>query len=325
MTGSAGRRVLAVGSVNADQTLRVARLVRPGETIRATGVSVAPGGKSANQAVAAARLGARSSFVGAIGDDHYGRLVLTALREAGVEVGGVKVITGEVTGQAAICVDDTGENSIVVLAGANDRLDADQLTPELFVGLGVLMLCFEVAEEIVLAAAERAGEHGALVIINPSPIRPIPTRLSALTDVIIVNELEFRHLTGADRSSDGALTSLGIPAVVITRGAAGATVATPGAGGRWVRHEVPGLPVRPVDTTGCGDAFTGALAARLVAGAELVEAVEFAVLVGAYAATGAGAQSSYPTRQQLDDWLATRMISADHTSRGGPAGPGSGW
>ncbi len=124
--------------------------------------------------------------------------------------------------------------------------------------------------------------------------------------MIIVNELEFRQLTEADRQSDAALSSLGIPAVVITRGAAGATIAEPGADGRWVRHDVPGVPVRPVDTTGCGDAFTGALAARLVAGAGLVEAVEFAVLVGAYAATGHGAQPSYPTRSQLDDWQASR-------------------
>ncbi len=168
MTG----RVLAVGSVNADQTAGgsagPSRRDDPGYRPQRRA-----GGKSANQAVAAARLGAGTTFVGAVGDDHHGELVLTALRDAGVEVDRVRVITGEATGQASICVDDTGENSIVVLPGVNDRLEVDQLTPTVFAGVGVLMLCFEVAEKIVLAAAERAEQCGVRVITNPSPIRPI--------------------------------------------------------------------------------------------------------------------------------------------------------
>lgn len=316
-------RVVVVGSLNADLVVRTARFPRAGETLHGEDLRILPGGKSANQAVAAGRLGGDVALVGAVGDDANGQLLRGAVADAGVDVAGVRVLEGSATGTAVITVDAAGENTIVVSPGANGRLSAADVDAAdgVFAGAAVLGLCLEVEMEVVLAAARRARDAGTTVVTNLSPFGPVPEELLALTDVLLVNEHEAAQLvtpaggTAADAGADdgaadggaedvgrlaGLLADRGVDRAVVTTGSAGCVVLDRGA--EPVR--VPSVRVDPVDTTGCGDAFTGALAMRLAAGDDLVTAARFAVVVGAFAATRLGAQSSYPTPEELDTFLA---------------------
>ncbi|PZE27395.1 ribokinase [Curtobacterium sp. MCBD17_028] len=318
-------RVVVVGSLNADLVVRTARFPRAGETLHGEDLRILPGGKSANQAVAAGRLGGDVALVGAVGDDANGALLRDAVADAGVDVAGVRVFEGSATGTAVITVDAAGENTIVVSPGANGRLSAADVDAAhgAFAGAAVLGLCLEVDMEVVLAAARRADAAGTTVVTNLSPFGPVPEELLALTDVLLVNEHEAAQLVApaggaaadADAGADGGaadggaadvgrlaglLADRGVDRAVVTTGSAGCVVLDRGA--EPVR--VPSVRVDPVDTTGCGDAFTGALAMRLAAGDDLVTAARFAVVVGAFAATRLGAQSSYPTIEEFDAFLA---------------------
>ncbi|PZE76277.1 ribokinase [Curtobacterium sp. MCBD17_019] len=302
-------RVVVVGSLNADLVVRTARFPRAGETLHGEDLRILPGGKSANQAVAAGRLGGDVALVGAVGDDANGQLLRGAVADAGVDVAGVRVLEGSATGTAVITVDAAGENTIVVSPGANGRLSAADVDAAhgAFAGAAVLGLCLEVDMEVVLAAARRAHAAGTTVVTNLSPFGPVPEELLALTDVLLVNEHEAAQLVapaGGAAADVGRLAGLladrGVDRAVVTTGSAGCVVLDRGA--EPVR--VPSVRVDPVDTTGCGDAFTGALAMRLAAGDDLVTAARFAVVVGAFAATRLGAQSSYPTPEELDTFLA---------------------
>jgi ribokinase len=295
--------VLVFGSINIDRTIRVDELPRPGQTVSAGAVTLAAGGKSANQAVAAARLGATVRLVGAVGDDRDGAAVLAAIQEAGVDVRGVSVRRGEPTGQAFVLVDRTGENSIAIVRGANASVSAEALGAGVLDDAGVLTLCLEVADDAVLDAAKRARTAGVPVILNPSPARPLARELLECVDVLVVNEHELASLTGRtteEGDGDATLDASGVETLVVTLGARGAAVLQRGEPSAL---RFPGRPVPVVDTTGCGDAFLGALAGQLVLGTPVREAVQLAIAVGAYAAMGPGAQTSYPTRSQLDAFL----------------------
>ncbi|MFC4222350.1 PfkB family carbohydrate kinase [Lysinibacter cavernae] len=301
-------RILVVGSLNADLVVRTERFPKAGETLHGSELSIIPGGKGANQAVAAGRLGARVSMVGAVGADSNGELLLDSLVAAGVDLEHVDRLESVATGTAVITVDAAGENTIIVSAGANGKLGQDDVAGafDSLSDVGVLCLCLEVGIDTVLAAARRAHSAGAQVLCNLSPYGPVPDELLQLTDVLLLNEHEAAHLAGVSSASgdwDAVAASLrakGIDRAVITMGAAGAVVID----GASAIETVPSPRVTAVDTTGCGDAFMGSLALRLAEGASLAEAAAFAATVGSYAATGYGAQASYPDRKQLAEFVA---------------------
>lgn len=302
--------LLVVGSANADLVIGVERRPAAGETVLGSDLVVHPGGKGANQAAAAARLGARTALLARVGDDAYGRLLLESQQAAGVDTAGV-LVGGAPTGVALITVDPSGDNSIVVSPGANARLSPEDVraAAELLASARVVSLQLEIPLDTVATVAEvvrtaRGGavEGGPRVVLNPSPPAPLPAEVLAVCDPLVVNEHEARFLLGDDPAGReeapeawaAALLARGPRSVVVTLGAAGALVAD-----RDRTALVPSLPVKAVDTTGAGDAFTGALAWRLGLGEDLETAVRFAVRVGAAAVTRDGAQESFPTAEEV--------------------------
>ncbi|MFF3511216.1 ribokinase [Streptomyces sp. NPDC002573] len=292
--------LLVVGSANADLVIGVERRPAAGETVLGSDLVVHPGGKGANQAVAAARLGARTALLARVGDDAHGRLLLDAQRAAGVDTEGV-LVGGAPTGVALITVDPFGDNSIVVSPGANGRLAPEdvQAAGKLLSASRVVSTQLEVPLETVVEVV-RNLPSGTRFVLNPSPPRPLPAEVLAACDPLIVNEHEARVITGAELNGSpedwaAALLALGPRSVVVTLGARGALVATAESMTR-----VPSVKVEAVDTTGAGDAFTAALAWRLGTGASLPDAAAYAARVGAAAVTRPGAQESYPTAEEVE-------------------------
>ncbi|MFD0413922.1 ribokinase [Streptomyces sp. NPDC127108] len=294
--------LLVVGSANADLVTAVERRPAAGETVLGSDLAVHPGGKGANQAVAAARLGARTALLARVGDDAYGRLLLDSQRSAGVDTVGV-LVGGAPTGVALITVDPSGDNSIVVAPGANSRLTpADvRAAGSLFQAARVVSVQLEIPLDTV-AEVVRALPEGTRLVLNPSPPAPLPDEVLAACDPLVVNEHEARVILGGagadvpDAPEEWAkgLLALGPRSVVVTLGGEGALVAGPDGVAR-----VPSVKVAAVDTTGAGDAFTAALAWRLGAGADLESAARYAARVGALAVTRAGAQVSYPSGAEV--------------------------
>ncbi|MEU2719055.1 ribokinase [Streptomyces smyrnaeus] len=323
--------LLVVGSANADLVIGLDRRPGPGETVLGSDLMIHPGGKGANQAAAAARLGARTTLLARVGDDAYGRMLAEAQRDAGAALAGLLVGSTDTpgtvgksgtdgaaegkdapTGVALITVDAAGDNSIVVSPGANARLTPDDVAAarELFEAAAVVSLQLEIPLETVAAAARAAAEHGARLVLNPSPPARLPEDVLALCDPLVLNEHEARLLLddGQSLTADPeewatALLALGPRSVVVTLGAEGALVAGPGVGSETTDGigmvRVPTPRVRAVDTTGAGDAFTGALGWRLGRGDRLEDAVGYAVRVGALAVTRPGAQESYPGAEEI--------------------------
>ncbi|MFK8846496.1 ribokinase [Streptomyces sp. Ac-502] len=294
--------VLVVGSANADLTVRVARRPGAGETVHGSDLVESAGGKGANQAAAAARLGARVGLLARVGDDAYGELLLDAQRAAGTDVAHVIVESGARTGTAMIIVGPDGDNSIVVSPGANAALTPEDVAAarDVIAASAAVSLQLEVPMETVRATAATATETGTRVVLNPSPTPDsLDPELLAAADPLVVNEHEAQQLTGRGEGTPEdwarALCEQGARSVVVTLGGDGALVVD-GEGGTG---RVPGVKVEAVDTTGAGDAFTGALATRLARGDSLTDAARFAVRVGAAAVTKPGAQPSYPTLDEL--------------------------
>ncbi|MFF0319158.1 ribokinase [Nonomuraea angiospora] len=288
--------VVVVGSANADLVVQVERHPAPGETVLGSELAVHPGGKGANQAVAAARLGARVALLGRVGADGHGRLLRESLERDGVDLGHLRD-TAAASGIAMIAVGPRGDNSIIVAPGANARLtEGDVLdAAPLLRSAPVVSLQLEIPLPAVLAAARLARR----AVLNLSPALPVPDELLALCDPLVVNEHEAALLLGAPGEPERQareLLALGPRSVVITLGADGAVVAEDG-----VVQAVPSPRVAAVDTTGAGDAFTGALAWRLAAGEPLTEAAAFAARVGAAAVRRPGAQDSYPTMAEVEE------------------------
>lgn len=270
--------VCVVGSANLDVVARTRRHPSPGETVLGDAYHEYPGGKGLNQAVAAARSGAAVAFVGAVGDDDAGRRLVQVLVDDSIDADGV-VVRAEPTGRALIVVDTAGENSIVVVPGANAQLTRPSV-PE----ASVVLCQLEVPLAAVVAAFTRAARRGAITVLNPAPVIELPGELIAQCDVIVPNEHEVELLGGAE-----ALLSAGCGTVVVTRGGDGIDVYTSGG----VRHR-PAVPVDVADTTGAGDAFCGALATRLAAGDGVWEATRWAAAAGALATTRHGAVPAQP-------------------------------
>ena len=306
------RRVLVVGSLNADLTVRTRRLPGPGETVTGSDLVVAPGGKSSNQAAAASLLGSDVALLGRVGKDANGDFLLERLAATGVDTSYVARLDDVATGTALIAVDEAGENSIIVSPGANGHLSAPDVDQAegFFVDAAVLCLCLEVGLPAVRAAARAAESAGVRVILNPSPFADVGAELLALVDVLVVNQHELRdlvggHVVGEDDEPDWdrvaeAVAQRGPGDLVVTLGARGAVMLVLGEGGPAQVHRAAAPRVTAVDTTGSGDAFLGALAHRLALGDDLAAAGRFAVQVGSFAATRPGAQASYPTPDDLE-------------------------
>ncbi|GAB2763558.1 ribokinase [Amycolatopsis magusensis] len=285
--------VLVAGSINADLVVPVDRRPGAGETVLGGDTELLPGGKGANTAVAASLLGAQVAMVGAIGDDANGRLLLGALREAGVRVDLVRT-ADRPTGAAYIVVTPDGENSILVSPGANSALEPSALDGA-FDDARVLAVSMEIPLPTVEHAVIAASEAGVRVLLNLSPVAKVSERALAAVDVLLVNEHEAAWLLGDADADPRVLLELGPFSAVLTRGARGALVITEDG-----TTEVPSPEVEAVDTTGAGDAFTGALAASLAEGATLVDAARLAVKVAAISVTRSGAQPSYPRAGEID-------------------------
>lgn len=302
--------ITVVGSLNMDLIVRAPRIPQPGETIIGRGFHVAPGGKGANQAVAAARLGARVSMVGRVGQDSFGTDLLNNLKEAGVDHTYVTQDPDAASGVALIEVDDAGQNSIVVASGANMQLSpADVEAAEAIIaGADILLLQLESPLETVARAAQLARAHQVTVILNPAPAQPLPAGLLSAVNILVPNESETAILTGlpvGDQSEIEAagarLRDLGVETLILTLGERGAMLVT--AGGSQL---FPTFKVTPVDTTAAGDAFVGGLAVALAEGLSLPEAIRWGNAAGALATTRLGAQPSLPSRQTLEDLLVEK-------------------
>jgi ribokinase len=288
--------------------VKSARIPAPGETVLGGEFVMAAGGKGANQAVAAARLGAAVSLVARLGADVFGDQAVAGFQREGIDTSFIARDADAASGVALILVDDQGENVIAVAPGANGRLTKDDVlrAKAVIEGASVLLLQLEVPLETVRCAAQVADTAGVTVILNPAPAQRLDTELLRHVGVLTPNETETELLTGVKVTDENsawraarALMAQGVDRVVITMGAAGAYAAD-GEGGR----AITGRKVKAVDTTAAGDAFNGALACALVEGRPLFEAVQFANLAGAFAATRLGAQPSLPTVRELAAFAA---------------------
>ncbi|GHE08739.1 ribokinase [Klenkia taihuensis] len=295
--------MVVAGSLNEDLVVTVGRLPGRGETVIGSAVELLPGGKGANQAAAAGRLGDGVAMVGRVGDDDAGARQLAALREAGVDTALVQATPGVPTGSATIPVEaEGGENLIVVVPGANGEVTPADVDVPAVRGAGVLLLQLETPVPTVVAAARACT---GTVVLNPAPAQPLPAELLAEVDVLVPNEHELADLAGAGADDLAGLAGLarGLAArsVVVTLGGNGVLV-VPAEGPAL--HQPP-LPVSPVDTTGAGDCFCGALCTALDRGSALAEAVRYAAVAAALSTTGPGARGGLP------DDAAVRAALAD--------------
>ncbi|MFD9072732.1 ribokinase [Streptomyces lasiicapitis] len=289
--------IAVLGSINMDLVAYVAKAPQRGETVTGREFRTLPGGKGANQAVAAARAGATVSMIGAVGNDAFGTQLRSALDHSGVDTDLLRTVEGP-SGTAHIVVDDDGGNAIVVIPGANDTLTT--LSPgdtAEIASAAALLLQLEIPMEGVLAAAQTARAAGVRTILTPAPARPLPPELLAATDLLLPNEHEAAALTGLPDPADAARALLDqVPEVVVTLGAAGSLYVARGA----EPVTVPARRVTAVDTTGAGDTFAGALAVALCEGNYLPQAASWASAASALSVQRPGAAASMPYRTEID-------------------------
>jgi len=309
-----GAKVVVVGSANMDMVAFAPKLPAPGETVLGSRFEMACGGKGANQAVACARLGAETWFIGRVGMDAFGDMLLQSFREAGVRIDFVRRDPETPSGVALIFVDETGQNEIVVALGANGRVSREDIDAVSVVwdGAKALLVQFEIPLSTVGYAIGEASRHGAIVVVNPAPAprEPLPEEWFGLVDVWTPNEREIEGLTGiavtdleSAEQAAKALLDKGAKAVVLTLGANGSLLATH----EFTRH-FPAFQVQAIDATAAGDAFAAALTVKLAEGAPLEEAVIFANAAGALACTKVGAQPSMPTRNEVENFLRSQTL-----------------
>lgn len=296
------RRVVVLGSVNADLVLRCSHMPIPGQTVHGRDFQTLPGGKGANQAVAAARLGASVSFIGCVGDDAFGHQARQLLEAEGIDTQHLHSVAGTPTGVAMILVDDAGQNSIALAAGANAALsiaqvDAARATIQ---GAGLLICQLECPLPVVQHGIALAHAAGVPVLLNPAPVQPLPAALLALVDVLVPNESEAAALIGlaagaaSDSTAAARLRALGPRTVIVTLGARGVELASDA-----VDAHIAAPVVRAVDTTGAGDTFIGAYAAAWCDGASVSASIDYAQRAAAISVTKAGAIAAMPRRDEL--------------------------
>lgn len=307
--------VVVIGSLNMDLVVQTARLPGVGETISGRSFAMIPGGKGANQAVAASKMGAVTSLIGCVGDDPFGKTLAASLEKSGVDTRCLETFPGVSTGTATIIVEESGENRIIVVPGANGWVNVGQV--EALAGTitaaKIAILQHEIPLHVNRRVLELARESALRVILNPAPAYPIPDEQLALVDLLVLNETEARMM--ADCAVDDVVSALdaarrlqqrGAETVIVTLGGEGAVLLSENE-----RFHMPAVPVEVIDSTAAGDSFVGGLAAALVRGDSLEQAVRYAVTAGSLAVTRLGAQPSIPTHADVinnlsglsTDWL----------------------
>lgn len=306
--------VAVVGSVNMDLVFNTERMPAPGETLAASAYRQEPGGKGANQAVAAAREGASVCIIGHVGEDDFGALLRQTLAMDDIDVSHLTAVAGERSGVAAITVDASGQNSILVAAGANGRLNAAcvRALASVIDTAGVLVCQLETPLDSVVEAVRIAHDAGVPVVFNPAPVCTLPPELLARVDYLVVNEHEARELTGIDAADEAgarraahALRAAGAGAVLVTLGARGVHVSS-------VENDtlLPAIAVRAVDTTAAGDTFVGSFAVAIAQGASVLEAASRARYAAALTVQRPGAQCSIPLRAEIDLFVARQRAGS---------------
>ncbi len=304
--------IVVVGSLNMDLVVRMPQIPRPGETLLGGVFKTFPGGKGANQAVAAARLGALVKMVGCVGGDAFGHEMRATLAHEGIDTACVSTLSDEATGVALIQVDAQGQNSIAVASGANFRLTGAEVEKALqgMDKFEALVMPLETPLETVYAGAKNASRRGARVLLNPAPAQVLEKDLLKLVDVLVPNEYELALMTGMAIQSDDDIRQAarrllegGPKNLIVTMGREGALLL-----GEDVKETVvPAYSVEPVDTTAAGDCFVGALAVGLCEGKDLRSAAEFASAAAAISVTRAGAQPSLPRREEVMQFMRERL------------------
>lgn len=299
-------RVIVLGSINVDTTYRVEHFPRPGETISASSKTVAAGGKGANQAVAAARSGAQTAFIGAVGDDDDGRTMIKQLRTNGIDTQHVVVDNDHATGSALVTVEESGQNDILVYGGANQALTTTMVgsVDELLEQADFLVAQFETPQEMTVDLFRQTKAHGVVTVLNPAPAHPIDSELFEYADLIIPNETEAEKLTGVtvtDHSSMQATATWfrhhGIPNVMITLCEQGVFYSIYGQVG-----QVPAFQVKAVDTTAAGDTFVGTLLAELKPDmTNVTQAITYAQRASSLVVQKNGAMPSIPDRSMIEN------------------------
>lgn len=308
--------ILVIGSLNADLVVKSPRFPQPGETISGEDLQIIPGGKGANQAVAAGRQGVKTTMIGRVGSDSFGPFLVDNLKANQVDTSHV-AFDSSATGTAIIVVDSNGQNSIVLSPGANGKVSPADVDLASFQGFGLLLLQLEIPTPTVLHAAQQARAHGLTVILNPAPAKPLPDDLLANVDVLIPNESELALLTGLPvndvTSAETAAKEIlkqGVKIVIVTLGSKGALLVTD-----MQVTQVDTYKVNVVDTTAAGDAFIGGFAAKLMEsgglpldlqGQALIlhNAVRYGCACGALATTKFGAQPSLPSKEDVEKFLS---------------------
>ena len=316
---TARKRICVVGSANVDLTFRTPRLPVPGETFAGRSLHQGMGGKGANQAVVAARLGAEVAFVARVGNDAFGSQAIEAYRAEGIDTLFVQQDTNQPTGTAAILVDDNAENCIVVIAGANESLTRDDVkNASSVIEQSDLVLCqLETPVEAAIEAFRIARSASAVTMLTPAPADQVTDELLALCDVCVPNKTEISALVALPVESDAEanraaslLRDRGVNQVALTMGSEGVLIVDQSGS-----IHLPAKKVKAVDTTGAGDAFAGALAVSLADGLSLDEAARRAGIVAALSVTRIGTQSAFPTLEELNQWRQSEVNSCNHQGR----------
>ena len=299
--------VISLGSINMDLVVRTPRFANPGETIIGLDFYTAPGGKGANQAVAAGRLGVDTLMFGRIGDDFFGKDLQKNLQENNVGIKGVKIDNALPTGTALITVDNNAENTIIIIPGANGAVcisDTNNLIP-FFKKANILMLQLEIPLDTVVAAAKKARESGVKVLLDPAPARELPDELLQLCDFITPNETEAQILTGI--TIDNSMDAKKAAEVLLEKGVQAVIVKMSSKGSYYYDGSIeilfPAYKVDAVDTVAAGDAFNGGFAAAFSEGKPIEEILQWANACGALSTTKPGAQPSMPSREELISFL----------------------
>jgi ribokinase len=293
-----GRKITVIGSINMDLVTSTTQIPKVGETVLGQSFHSIPGGKGANQAVAAARLGGDVTMIGAVGDDSFGRTLVDHLTHQGINTKNIIEVKDVSSGIASIIL-SAADNSIIVVPGANNSITPEIIEKheDIIRASSILLLQLEIPLESVIRAIELAKKHGVLTILNPAPIQKLPKNLLEMVDFVTPNEHEQELLFASVEGTEQDLAELKEKCIV-TKGSKGVVIYKNGK-----KVDIPSVQVEAVDTTGAGDSFNGALAYALCEGLEIVEACRFANVVGAISVTKLGAQTGMPTKKEVEEFL----------------------